>query len=306
MPAIRRLRMMRHRWIVLALLLAAAAPASAQASQLIDRNATEVRLEVSRAGQALLTYRVQGATRHVLAWNGLNATAPASGRRQVAFKLDYSGGWGTQRREVWRTFDNACEPYSGPPLAWYLTGCTAPDGSFWALQRWQRELPNYGLTPNRNQAVWELRLSHWTGPLPALTINLDWAYRRYDHLFGSLTYLGRPVYGFSSTTDGAPLDRFGRNIYVDTLDSAYGPGWQRENSFLSHKGTGTFCYGFYPHGDRPAGKGTRYRATAIGPGVTPDVTWEGAALGPYDAAVDRQLTDVLRSTLTGDPLCHPV
>jgi hypothetical protein len=297
---------MRLRWIALALALAAAAPAGAHASQLIDRNATGVRLEVSRAGQALLTYRVHGTTRHVLAGNGLNAVAPGSGRRQVAFRLDYSGGWGTRRREVWKTFTNACRPYSGPPLAWYLTGCTAPDGSFWALQRWQRALPDYGLTPNADEAVWELRLSHWTGPLPVLTIHLDWAYRRYDHLFGSLTYLGQPVYGFNATAGGAPLDGFGRNIYVDTLDSTYGAGWLRENSFLSHRGTGTFCYGFYPHGDRPAGKGTRYRATAIGPGVTPDVTWEGAAPGPYDAAVDRRLADVLRSTLTGDPLCRPV
>ena len=297
---------MRPRWIVLALLLAAAAPASAQASQLIDRNATGVRLEVSRAGQALLTYRVRGKTRHVLAWNGLNAVAPTSGRKQVAFRLDYSGGWGTYRKHVWKTFTNACASYSGPPLAWFVAGCTGPDGSFWALQRWQRALPNYGLTPSADQAVWELRLSHWTGPLPVLTIHLDWAYRRYDHLFGSFTYLGAPVYGFRSTAGGAPLDAFGRNIYVDTLDSAYAPGWQRENSFLSHRGTGTFCYGFYPHGGRPAGKGTRYRATAIGPGVTPDVTWEGAAPGSYDAAVDRQLAEVLRSTLIGDPLCHPV
>ena len=30
-------------------------------------------------------------------------------------------------------------------------------------------------------------------------------------------------------------------------------------------------------GRRPEGKGERYRATAIGPGVMPDVTWEGAA-----------------------------
>jgi hypothetical protein len=297
---------MRHRWIVVALLLAAAAPASASASQLIDRNATGVRLEVSRAGQALLTYRVHGVTRHVLAWNGLNAVASNSGQRQVAFRVDYSGGWGTFRKPVWKTLRNACAPYSGPPVAWFVTGCTAADGSFWALQQWQRGLPDYGADPSAGQAVWELRLSHWTGPLPELTVHLDWAYRRYDHLFGSLTYLGAPVYGFRSTAGGAPLESFGRNIYVDTLDSAYGTGWRRENSFLSHGGTGTFCYGFYPHGDRPAGKGTRYRATAIGPGVTPDVTWEGAALGSYDPTLDRQLADVLRSTLSGDPLCRPL
>jgi len=297
---------MRLRWIVLVALLAVAAPASAHASQLIDRNATHVRLQVSRAGKALLTYRVNGRTRHVLAWNGTNAVAPDAGRPQVAFRLDYSGGWGTYRKQVWKGFVNACGPYAGPPLAWFLAGCTASDGSHWALQRWQRELPNYGTSPTAQQAVWELRLSHWTGPLPQLTIHLDWAYRRYDHLFGSLTYLGAPVYGFRSTAEGAPLDRFGRNIYVDTFDSVYGAGWRRENSFLSHGGTGTFCYGFYAHGSRPVGKGTRYRATAIGPGVTPDVMWQSAALGDYNPTLDRQLADVLRATLVGDPLCRPV
>jgi hypothetical protein len=297
---------MRLRWIAVVGLLAVCVPASAGASQLIDRNATGVRLAVNAKGQALLTYRAHGQTRHVLAWNAVNAVTPAPGRAQVAFRLDYSGGWGTYRTQVWKTFRNACRPYAGPPLAWFLAGCTAPDGSFWALQRWQRQLPNYGAGANDVQSVWELRLSHWTGPLPELSIHLDWAYRRFDHLFGTFTYLGSPVYGFRSTAVGAPLDRFGRNIYVDTLDSAYGAGWRRENSFLSHKGTGTFCYGFYPHGSFPAGKGVRYRATAIGPGVTPDVSWEGSALGPYDASVDRQLAEVQRATMASDPLCRPV
>jgi len=297
---------MRLRWIIPLVLLAAAAPASAHASQLIDRNATHVRLQVNRTGQALITYRAAGRARHVLAWNAVNAVPSGAGQRQVAFRMDYSGGWGTYRKDVWKSFENACRPYTGPPLAWFVTGCTAPDGSFWALQRWQRELPNYGLAPGPRESVWELRLSHWTGPLPELTIHLDWAYRRYDHLFGSLTYQGLPVYGFRSTAGGAPLDRFGRNIYVDTFSSVYGVGWRRENSFLTHGGTGTFCYGFYPHGEHPAGKGTRYRATAIGPGVTPDVMWQSPALGAYDAALDRQLADVLRATVVGDPLCRPV
>ena len=70
-----------------------------------------------------------------------------------------------------------------------------------------------------------------------------------------------------------------------------------------HKGTGTFCYGFYPHGSHPTGKGERYRATIIGPGVTPDVMWQGNALGAYDASLDQQLADEQRQTLrVGPPL----
>ena len=30
------------------------------------------------------------------------------------------------------------------------------------------------------------------------------------------------------------------------------------------------------------GSGTRYRATIIGPGVTPDIYWQAAAPGAYD------------------------
>ena len=94
------------------------------------------------------------------------------------------------------------------------------------------------------------------------------------------------MYGFKATPGGNPLDTFGRNIYVDTYDSVYGKGWKRENSFLTHTGTGVFCYSVNPHDDHPAGNGSRYRITVIGPGVTPDVMWEGPAPGPYDASAD--------------------
>ena len=298
---------MRLRTITLVAVLAAAVLAgTANASQLIDRNAKGVKLQVNARGQALLTYRARGKVWHVIAWGARNAVPPTAGRSQVKFRLDYSGGWGTYRTDTWKTFRDTCRPYAGPALAWFVAGCTAPDGSHWALQAWQRGLPDYGLTPTAQQAAWELRLSHWSTPLPVLTIGLDWAYRRYDHLFGSLTYGGLPVFGFHSTSTGVTLDRFGRNVYVDTLDSAYGAGWRRENSFLTHRGRGTFCYGFYPHGVRPPGTGKRYRATVIGPGVTPDVTWEAAAPGLYNRDLDRQLAGAQQALVGSDPLCRPV
>lgn len=283
----------------------ACAPGAARASELIDRDAKGVHLAVDRGGQALLTYRVRGKTRRVLAWGAANAIAPTTSRAQVSFRLDYSGGWGTYRRNVWRGFRNACRPYDGPPLGWLVTACKAPDGSYWAIQSWQRMLPNYGLAASRKQAVWELRLSHWSGPLAVLEIKLDWAYRRFHHLYGRFTYQGGPVHGFRVTPTGVPLDTFGRNLYVDTLDSAYGPGWQRENSFLTHRGSGGFCYGFYPHGGRPVGSGARYRATIIGPGVTPDIFWESPAHGPYDGGLDAVANDEQRALFGGSSLCRP-
>jgi hypothetical protein len=283
-------------------------PASASASELIDRNAGNVTLKVDGKGRALLGYTARGKRWNVLAWGAVNALAPTASRRQVQFKLDYSGGWGTYKRNVWKTFRNGCRPYDGPELQWLVTACKAPDGSYWAVQAWQRMLPNYGLAPSPKQSVRELRLSHWKGPIAELNVKLNWAYRSYDHLFGSFTYLGKPVYGFKSTPQGNPLDTFGRNLYVDTFNSAYGSGWRRENSFLMHKGTGMFCYGFYSHGSRPVGKGERYRATIIGPGVTPDVFWEGSPLGTYDKSLDLQLHEEQKDFYgsANEPLCKAV
>jgi len=282
--------------------LAAMFASTANASQLIDRNAKSIKLEVNAKGEALITYRSEGKLKHVLAWGGLNAIAPTRSRPQVAFKLDYAGGWGKYHSDYWKTFTNACTAYDGPELAWSVTACKAPDGSYWGLQAWQRMLPNYGLAPSSAQSVWELRLSHWTGDLPVLTISTDWSWHQWDHLFGTFTYDGSPVYGFKATPGGNPLDTFGRNIYVDTFDSAYGSGWRRENSFLTHTGTGAFCYSVNPHGSHPAGKGTKYRATVEGPGVTPDVMWEGLSPGPYDKQADVAANDQI--TQLGDRQCH--
>ena len=276
--------------------------ASANASQLIDRNAAGVRLAVNAKGEALVTYTAAGKAKHVLAWGAVNAAAPNRSAKQVELKLDYAGGWGKYHKNYWQTFGASCGAYDGPALAWSVKACKAPDGSYWALQKWQRMLPNYGLVPSATQAVWELRLSHWTGDLPELTISTDWAWHQWDHLYGTFTYAGSPVFGFKATPGGNPLDSWGRNIYVDTYDSAYGKGWHRENSFLTHTGTGVFCYSFNPHGSRPAGKGFRYRATVEGPGVTPDVMWQGAAPGVYDRDADLVANDAIAAL--GDKQCH--
>jgi hypothetical protein len=284
-----------RRLIALAALLAVVTASPAHASELIDRNASGVALAVNDKGEALLTYQAGGKIKRVLAWGAVNAIPPTRGKKQLEFQLDYSGGYGKHKRNYWQTFGTDCGGYDGPALAWRVAACRAPDGSYWALQAWQRALPNYGIAPSPAQAVWELRLSHWTGELPVLTVNADWAYRRYDHLFGSFTYNDGGIYGFRSTRAGVPLDTHGRNLYVDTFGSAYGPGWKRENSFLTHQPGGTFCYGFFPHGARPPGKGAKYRATIIGPGVVPDVMWEGPAPGAYDRAADQAANDEQRS-----------
>jgi hypothetical protein len=290
--------------VIIIAALGALAPA-ANASNLIDRNATNVKLEVNRSGMALLTYRAGGKLKHVLAWGAVNAHAPTAAKKQREFKVDYSGGWSLSKTLplLWQRFQNACRPYRGPALAWVVSACTAPDGSHWAIQSWQRMLPNYGVAPtDSSQTVWELRLSHWSGELPTFTVKQDWAYRRYDNLYGSYTYKGQPMYGFATTRFGAPLDNYGVLIYVDTLNSAYGRGWRRENSFVTHNPTGIFCYGFFPHGKHPSGMGSQYRATIVGTGVLPDQMWEGRTLGPYDPDLDTRANEE-RKSLYSDRLC---
>ena len=300
--------------------LAFAAPV--QASQLLDRNATNVRLKVSRDGKAMVSYRAHGRSWDVLAWGAVNALHPNKVRKQVQFRLDRAGGWGTFGKKL--EFANACRPYDGPELVHVVTACKAPDGSYWALQRWQRVLPNLGFLPwLPEQRAWALHLSHWTGEPAVLEAYTDWSWGgRFHHLFGRMTYLGRPVHGYKTNRFGARLDKYGRLLYLDTFGSKHGPGWRRENSFVTHVGTGAFCYTFrarnplesgyahprgYKGGLRGPGNGKAYRLTVEGPGVTPDIKWEEKGLEDFDArngehvAREKDMNETLDSM--NDRLC---
>jgi hypothetical protein len=312
--------------VAAALAVGTAVPVSAPASQLIDRNAKGVRLAVNAKGEALLTYRARGRLQHVLAWGAVDALQPTSGKPQVRFRKDYAGGWGKYHRDYWRTFKNGCHRYDGPKLAFLVTACGAPDGSYWAVQSWQTPLPDLGMTPWLPvQRAWELHLSHWRGPIATLEAWSDWVYSgRFHQLFGRLTYKGEPVYGFATTRVGAPTDSYGRLIYLDTFNSRYGKGWKRENSFVSHKPTGIWCYGFfqfdptkgYPHPagfpstPRGPGIGEQYRLTVSGPGVTPDVsitmpgTHDYNPSNPADVELERTNDALLFSMLGPDKECR--
>jgi hypothetical protein len=279
-----------------ALVAAASLPTAAYGSTLIDRAAKNVRLEASRNGVALLSYRARGAKRYVRAWGAINAIAPTTKRKQVDFRL---------RRSLARTpFRNACKP-AHVLLPHVVTACKAPDGSYWAVQSWQRMLPNFGARPTAFQKLPELRLSHWSGDPAVLMLRADWSYGgRFEHIYGNLTYRGQPVHGFRSTRLGSPLDTFGRNIYLDTFGSGYGAGWKRENSFLAHKPLGVFCYDLVPHDGRSSA-GMAYRATAVGPGATPDVGAYIPSPGKYDAKQDALANADLMKIAAGDRLCRP-
>ena len=109
-----------HRTTLLALVIAVAVPATASASEIIDRNANNVSLKVAQNGQALVSYTARGKSWNVLAWGAINAVHPTPGGRQVECRLDYSGGSGTYKRDVWKTLKDACRPYDGPDLQWFI------------------------------------------------------------------------------------------------------------------------------------------------------------------------------------------
>jgi len=275
----------------------------AGASTLVDRHATDVKLAANRDGVALLTYRSLGKLKHVLAYDAINMS-------RLRLRLDYSGGWGSKRAD-WRTFENACGPYTGPALEYLTVACTMPDGSHWAVQQWVRIKPNFG----GRRGDRELRIAHWRGPIAELRIHADWskyhdgAGNHWQHMFGTYTYRGRGVFGRKTTSTGVPLDDLGRNVYVDSLESDYGAGWLRVNAFVSRRPSGQFCFEFGPklgfgaRAEAFTGRSSvnRYRAGVIGPGVTPDVfvSFDGPG-DVYDPVFDEQMNQLQRQ-LVGSP-----
>jgi hypothetical protein len=293
---------------------------SALASDRLALNASHVHLAVSRDGtRALVTYSSGGTIHHALVWGAINALPPSQEVPQVRFTIDWTGGWAVYGHTVWQHFGNACRAYDGPPLADAVAACTAPDGSYWALQEWQPNLPHRGYPPYAaGQTDWELDVSHWTGPLAQLEVHADWAFNGQAHnLFGRLLYDGVPVHGFHTTKGGGPADRYGRSLYIDTLDSAYGPGWKRETSIVFRNPTGVFCYSFWPTHDvslpgqpaRPAGFGKAYRIEVVGPGVTPNLDVrvdDPGAWNPNDptmAAFENQMKGRQLALSQGDKFC---
>src|SRR5262249_24929824 len=275
-------------------------------------------LKVNRRGIALVEYTTKsGLRRHVLLRGAVNGVAnPTLARVQQAFRVDYSGGWKSERNAgFWRTFRDACAPYDGPALPLFVTGCKAPDGSYWALQRWQRNLPVHGSPPwTQQQKAVELHASHWSGDLPVLEVDRHWTYGNAQQgFFGRLTYLGQPVYG-TRTASAGTVDPFARNISIDTFNSDFGPGWRHDTAISTHVDNGGFCYSFVPQappsgypGTKPRGNGLgeQYRVSVIGPGVMPIVQWNGKPLTRFDVDLQAAARQRFDAILGRDVHCAP-
>ena len=280
---------------------------NAGGSVILARDARAVRLAVDERGRALVTYRDAKGIHRVLVWGAIND--------DLRFKLDYSGGLRAFGQHLWKDFRDVSRPYTGPDLPWLVVARRAPDGSYWALQAWQRLLPNLGYTPWKHpQAAWELHVSHWRGPLPLLEIWLDWVRDgRFEHLFGRYTYRGKPVFGMSSTPEGRPLDPYGRNIYLDTLRLRLRPGLgarelvpdPRAERQLLLRVLLAYAAVLVSAG---AGPPARRRVAVPRDGhrarVTPDVSWAGQALGPFDPVHEEQMNELSDQIAGGDQRCR--
>jgi hypothetical protein len=284
-----------------------AGPASA--SQLLARNAAHPAIKVGMLNGrevALVTYQTAGVWHRALLWGAMNARFYSTTVPQVQFSVNYNGGAGSPfGANAWSkvVHANKCAPDQALKSSMDVTvaACTMTTNpkEHWALQEWQRTLPDAGVHPKTTTArAWELHVSHWTDSfMPVLWLKWGWANAaggvHYDHLYGVFSVDGHRVYGHASTSLGNPTDGYGRNIYVDAVNSAWtqdgaytqGGGWVRWNAFLTHYPHGDFCASVYKTNygvTRPGyASSTMFRATAMGPGVTPIVRWQGPPPGTY-------------------------
>ena len=253
----------------------------------------------------------------VLAWGAINARHPSPDRPQVAFRVDYSGGWGAYRKPVSRGFTSVCRAYAGPPLAWFVAGCTMPDGSHWALQAWQRGLPNLGLDPWKPlQASWELRLSRWSGELPRLELSTNWAYSQAVRPPLRAPHVPRPA-GLRVPRVGRR--RPGRRLRPEHLrrhvQLGLRAGLEAGEQLPLAPRYGRLLLRLLPARPVPGLPGRRAPSGREGralpgdrrrPGRAPRRDVGRAAPGAYDEALDRQLADAQRALYGADTRCKPV
>ena len=311
--------MLKRRFGLFGCAFALCVPGSAGGAIFGDLSVSDPTLKVNARGIALVEYTTAaGLRRHVLVWGAIDGiphqTNPPA--VQPKFRMDYSGGWKSRKNpDYWRSLRDGCGRYDGPALPFFVVGCKAPDGTYWALQAWQRNLPMRGFAPwTAKQRGVELHVSHWSGELPRLEVYRHWTYGRSTQgMFGRLLYRGRPVYG-TRTPSATVRDEWARNVSIDTFNSDYGPGWKHDTAIATHPGSGGFCYSFvrqappsgYPS-TKPNGNGLgeRHRISAIGPGVTPIVQAVVPRLRRYDAAAQREATRRFDEILGGDKHCAP-
>lgn len=209
------------------------AAASAHASIMVAVDARDASLRVDAAGNAEVSWTASDGSRRTLV-------------------VDRSGSIQYGRRS---SGGDVSHPVSSVAIPWAVVVRQTPDGSLYALQAWQR-LAGHPV---------ELRFSRWDGDPTQLTLHAACCKWGGENIKGYATFHGKAIYGYHATPQGAPLDPYGRNVYLDTYR---GGRWERMMGILTHSPNGSYSLWI-----RPVWAGSEYRGTISGP------NW-GWTLGP--------------------------
>ena len=248
----------------------------------------------------MVTYSVRGRVTHLLAWGAVNARPrPATlvedpaGRVQARLlrrlEAPASSIWKHLQERVPRLRRARARVVRRP-------ACKASNGSYWALQSWQTALPDLGFAPVAQASSGPGGCTSRTGrgcsrsSTSTRTGSTAAASRRSS---ASTPTRAQGVRGFG-TTDVGRADRQLRPAAVTwtrtTRPTARAGCARTRSSRTGRPGCSATastarnpCVGGYAHPrcdpePQASGRGpaSMYRITAAGPGVTPDVMWQGA------------------------------
>ena len=233
--------MARRSLIPFVALIALAVPAGSDASIKIGENARDASLRVNAKGVA--------------------DRLDLGGRRRTAI-VKPNGKTTWDRVASGKDVTKPTGEVSLPMLVELRKG---PNGRFWALQSWKR----------LKDGPVELRFSRWHGAPTKLPIRAVCCKWKSEMVKGRATFHGKAIFGYSNTPEGVPLDKLGRNVYIDFMK---GGTWHRTMGILTHRPTGKFSLWI-----RPYWRGSAYRARMIGPNwgrtLAPDAQgWTKSAL----------------------------
>ena len=218
--------------LALGFLLVLAIAPIAEGSIKIAGNASNASLRVNASGVATVTYVQYGRVRSavVLPSGAIRYRRSAPGR-DISF------------------------PTAAVSLPMAVTVRQTPTGRFFALQAWRR----------LRRGPVELRFSRWAGAPTLLTLGSVCCKWRSEIVQGQATYHGRPMIGYRFSRSGVPLDKFGRNVYLDSLKRGR---WVRMMGIVPRRPSAIFRLWIRAHW-----RGDAYRGRIMGP------NW-GRTLGP--------------------------
>ena len=178
---------------------------TASPSQLLDDNASGVKLAVNGKGEALVTYTANGQQKRVLAWDAVNANPPVARRQAGRVQARLLGRLRQvpRRRTGRRSARRACRTTARRsrgrwPRARRRTARTGRSRRGSASSRTTASR----VRPRGRVGAAPLALD--AARCPCSTITLDRASSGSDHLFGTYTLDGKGIYGFGASTRRQP------------------------------------------------------------------------------------------------------